>query len=840
MAEPASAGPSKPVAPVARAVATVSSLLPSSSTTTAKRADLIALKQRLASILSVRPDLGPAYWSGLTSFLVGKTTRGEFGDVLARSLERLASDCDRRELVSVHNAFVLSIVYNTTRAQAASVSVRHEGFSTRGTQHRVALSRLVGGTTTPANGGDGDDETELQARKRRKIKDVVLRVGKRERAEIKANANAIGLGSGSGGGGTVDDRRRMGGESIGDALRASRGGQGQVGDGGVPKGYQDTLDDKGLSMPANFTQEYNRLVQAPLCCEARGLPDADTLRDRMMLIAYEEGMVDGVEGAAVANLLSNAVDYYVKQIISSAASLVRGPASRPEPALARRPLPPASPSTSTFAPAGVATSHAVPPLPETHSPGTPPPQPSTPRRTRSRPLSISDFHALFAVQPALLGPNGSTHTSAVERMYALPPQSDSEDESDDEYESSRRQEVAAAAAVGTDASGDTKMSPSRVDPDAPAPPPAAAASLASGVVGSGKMPRLSTASRNRNLSFYGAARPIPPSPPSPPHASTAAAVSSSSAASGKPNPALGGSSSHSTTTSSHRGAPPARTQFLLDPTSLHGVPEGHPDVPHVASTTALVAAPSSSSLLGEPSQHTGVASTAATASTPVAAAAAAGGNPSQSTPTLSPKSLSLRNSLFPELANTNPAGSSSTASGGGGGGGGPSSTTRTKHAKRRHGDDDDDDDDAEDGPGHRNGNGTTTDEAESEFDDLTDRLARDSSSKAAAAMLGAGSSSASASASAAKSGSAAGSSGAAGPGGGGLKIKLGGTTTGTVTPNPGNAGAGSGGGGGGATTPGGGGGGPRSATAADKDKELGRKLWEVVDSVRLLDGVLDP
>ena len=58
----------------------------------------------------------------------------------------------------------------------------------------------------------------------------------------------------------------------------------------------------------DFTQEYNRLVQAPLCCESRSLPDAETLRDRMMLIAYEEGMIDGVDGSGVANLLSNAMD----------------------------------------------------------------------------------------------------------------------------------------------------------------------------------------------------------------------------------------------------------------------------------------------------------------------------------------------------------------------------------------------------------------------------------------------------------------------------------------------------------------------------------------------------
>lgn len=64
-----------------------------------------------------------------------------------------------------------------------------------------------------------------------------------------------------------------------------------------------------------------------------------------------------------------------------------------------------------------------------------------------------------------------------------------------------------------------------------------------------------------------------------------------------------------------------------------------------------------------------------------------------------------------------------------------------------------------------------------------------------------------------------------------MKIKLGGQTTGTVTPT-------------GVATPGGTGAGPNQGgapkSASEKDKEMGRKLWEVVDSVRLLDGVLDP
>lgn len=58
---------------------------------------------------------------------------------------------------------------------------------------------------------------------------------------------------------------------------------------------------------AAIALEFNRLQQAPLCCEARMLPDGDTLHDRMLQVAYEEGLATGVEGRA-AGLLSSAID----------------------------------------------------------------------------------------------------------------------------------------------------------------------------------------------------------------------------------------------------------------------------------------------------------------------------------------------------------------------------------------------------------------------------------------------------------------------------------------------------------------------------------------------------
>lgn len=59
-------------------------------------------------------------------------------------------------------------------------------------------------------------------------------------------------------------------------------------------------DGRLHSRPAALSQDYLRLVQTPLCCESRLLPDSDTLRDRMTATAYEEGLPEGVEGRASA------------------------------------------------------------------------------------------------------------------------------------------------------------------------------------------------------------------------------------------------------------------------------------------------------------------------------------------------------------------------------------------------------------------------------------------------------------------------------------------------------------------------------------------------------------
>ena len=42
-------------------------------------------------------------------------------------------------------------------------------------------------------------------------------------------------------------------------------------------------------------QDYMRCLHTPLCCESKELPDVDTLKDRMSLLAYDSGLGGGAD-----------------------------------------------------------------------------------------------------------------------------------------------------------------------------------------------------------------------------------------------------------------------------------------------------------------------------------------------------------------------------------------------------------------------------------------------------------------------------------------------------------------------------------------------------------------
>ncbi|BGP42138.1 hypothetical protein JCM10449v2_006141 [Rhodotorula kratochvilovae] len=686
MASPAPAAPAAP-APVA----SVAALLPSPAHPPAKRTDTVALKLRLAELLD--PDHGQLYWSGLADFVVGRINRTEWDDVMRRAFG--PDPATRAQALKLHNALLLSILYNTTRPFLPPSSIRHSGFHPRGAKKRALA-------------GDGL-ASAAEEKRRRLMKDAVMALGRRERGEVKllgSTAAAVAQkGKLAKEGAEAEERRRKrlgGGDALSEAVGgASRGGGGRVDADGVPRALRDR-EREGANLPPTLPHEYGRLVQLPLCCESRLLPDAETLQERMLAVAYEEGMVEGVE-ARTAGLVQGAIEHHLKNMIASVISLVRGTRQASPPPLPRTassstvstPIPTA---ISTFAPAGASPAH-----PPTASDDEADDAPAPPERT---PLTIADFHALFAISPSLLGQHPTS--AAVQRMYAIgPPDSDSSsDEEDDDDDDAADAKVRAKVAA-PDAEGDTAMAPA-VPPNAALVVPSVAAAAGQGQ-GAGKHPRLS---RSRASSFYGATRPV--------RASTGAALPPVAADAGP------------------RALPPPKARFVLDPSSTHGVPSGHPDVPHLRPTPVP--------LLPLPAHLGGPVPAPLPAQAP---AAAAGG----SAPTLSPKSLALRNSLFPELAPS--AGGSGSATPGGGSGAG--------------GDD---------------GNGTSTDAGSDSDED-------------------------------APAGAAAAHAKRRNPG---LKIKLGSSAL--------------------AQQAGGAPGGARPMPTNERDKEAGRKLWEVVDSVGLLDGVL--
>lgn len=65
-----------------------------------------------------------------------------------------------------------------------------------------------------------------------------------------------------------------------------------------------------------------RCQQAPLCSESKQLPDSDTLKDRMSLIAYDFGLVNGVENSA-ASLAVIALEVHLKTLLGDLLSLIR-------------------------------------------------------------------------------------------------------------------------------------------------------------------------------------------------------------------------------------------------------------------------------------------------------------------------------------------------------------------------------------------------------------------------------------------------------------------------------------------------------------------------------------
>lgn len=78
-------------------------------------------------------------------------------------------------------------------------------------------------------------------------------------------------------------------------------------------------------------QDYMRCQQAPICSESKQLPDFDTLKDRMSLIAYDSGLMNGVDKAA-SSLALIALEVHLKTLLGDLLSLIRSDRSVATPA----------------------------------------------------------------------------------------------------------------------------------------------------------------------------------------------------------------------------------------------------------------------------------------------------------------------------------------------------------------------------------------------------------------------------------------------------------------------------------------------------------------------------
>lgn len=157
---------------------------------TVKRANTLLIKHKLVELLP--PELGEIYWSLLCNLITGKITREEFE--LGWN-EHLASASDgaglidattgrqhvinHDELAYLHNALLLSILYNTSKPTLPPASVAHTGWTSK---------RKRGGIDAMGE-GPGADPLGEHARKRRRLKRLVAGMTKGEKKRLRLLLN---------------------------------------------------------------------------------------------------------------------------------------------------------------------------------------------------------------------------------------------------------------------------------------------------------------------------------------------------------------------------------------------------------------------------------------------------------------------------------------------------------------------------------------------------------------------------------------------------------------------------------------------------------------------------
>ncbi|KAL1919497.1 uncharacterized protein VTP21DRAFT_2190 [Calcarisporiella thermophila] len=313
-----------------------------SSTQASARQDVLSLKHQLAEALG---DNGQYYWQALTDFVRGRLNRQEF--------DFYANLYLNHENAHLHNKFILANLHN------AQLDIPPP------TQRSVGWSKRKRAGTSEA---DGDP-------KRRRLKEAIISLGKAERERLKALKREPG-------------KRGRPPMLVKGVVKPAPTRFSAVAKTPMYTGTREKL-------PSNYQQEYVRGVFAPLCADAKALPDFESFRDRMAGIALEHGLFGGVTEDSV-HLMRHALESHLKTLVSNCISKIRAnrgigiqlPAKQPAPSTAVNPATAtaiplsasssssssssssfSSPSPSSAAPTGPAT---------TPTPSQPHPQPSQP------------------------------------------------------------------------------------------------------------------------------------------------------------------------------------------------------------------------------------------------------------------------------------------------------------------------------------------------------------------------------------------------------------------------------------------------------------------------------
>eukprot|EP01137_Pigoraptor_chileana_P015162 Opistho-2@70763 len=231
------------------------------------RVDIVEIKNRLNGVLG---DHSASYWESLRNFTRARLTKGE--------LDKRAKACLGDSNVSLHNEFIRAILVNAQSTQPPP--------------------------------DDKENAKKSNKRKLSSLKDTPPGPNRNLEPPTKSARLTPGTASAH-----FSREYRAHVPRVGEAPPIPKG----------PKhGAQSAIAASGaLIAAAASVRPPPGDVEADLCTHAHLLPDAATLRARSFVVAFENGLDDVEEG--VAETVQGALEFYLKDILSTILSVRRNP-----------------------------------------------------------------------------------------------------------------------------------------------------------------------------------------------------------------------------------------------------------------------------------------------------------------------------------------------------------------------------------------------------------------------------------------------------------------------------------------------------------------------------------